>query len=202
MPLCFSSKLVISCIPHLDWDLNLAPMCVGSIYTRLCHYLIAVWWGQETCSVISLILIRFEPLKLKSLFQLSYLNLPSSGEDVPIAHCADDPPPTEVACEVACPADCVVGSWSSWSPCSHSCATKTAEGRQSRTRTVLAIPGKGNATSPVASCDLFRLINHLCFFLFVAVVVFLCRTSQMSQIPMFYLPMKYDFLKVALLETI
>lgn len=90
-----------------------------------------------------------------SPFQFSYLNLPSSGDDVPVDHCVDDPPPTEVACEVPCPADCVVGPWSPWSSCSHSCATKTAEGRQSRTRTVLAIPGKGNAACPLTSLNLF-----------------------------------------------
>uniref|UniRef100_A0A8D2ZLL0 Thrombospondin type-1 domain-containing protein 7A n=1 Tax=Scophthalmus maximus TaxID=52904 RepID=A0A8D2ZLL0_SCOMX len=74
----------------------------------------------------------------------------AEGEDVPTGHCADDPPPTEVACEVACAADCVVGSWSPWSPCSHSCATKSAEGRQSRTRTVLAMPGKDGKECPAA----------------------------------------------------
>lgn len=77
---------------------------------------------------------------------ISLSNLSSSGEDVPTAHCEGDPPPAELACEVACSADCVVGSWSSWSACSHSCATKNAEGRQSRTRTVLALPGKGKGT--------------------------------------------------------
>lgn len=90
-------------------------------------------------------------------FPSSDLNLPSSGDDVPSTHCVDNPPPTEVACEVACPADCVISPWSSWSPCSHSCATKTAEGRQSRTRTVLAIPGKGNTTSPLTPWSLFPL---------------------------------------------
>ncbi|XP_056290680.1 thrombospondin type-1 domain-containing protein 7B isoform X1 [Pseudoliparis swirei] len=75
----------------------------------------------------------------------------AEGNDVPVAHCEHDPTPLEVACEVACPADCVVGSWSSWSPCSHSCATKTAEGRQSRGRTVLAMPGKGGKECPAAS---------------------------------------------------
>lgn len=69
---------------------------------------------------------------------------------MPIAHCEGAPPSTEKACEVACAADCVVGSWSPWSPCSHSCATKNAEGRQSRTRTVLAYPGKGNGNFPLA----------------------------------------------------
>lgn len=82
---------------------------------------------------------------------------------MPTGHCADDPPPTEVACEVACAADCVVGSWSPWSPCSHSCATKSAEGRQSRTRTVLAMPGKGTATLPISSLAVNDLSMLLCF---------------------------------------
>ncbi|XP_029315244.1 thrombospondin type-1 domain-containing protein 7B isoform X2 [Cottoperca gobio] len=88
----------------------------------------------------------------------------AEGDDVPITHCVDDPPPTEVACEMACPADCVVGSWSSWSPCSHSCATKTAEGRQSRTRTVLAIPGKDGKECPAApALEEWRVCNdHPC----------------------------------------
>ncbi|XP_040005222.1 thrombospondin type-1 domain-containing protein 7B [Xiphias gladius] len=88
----------------------------------------------------------------------------SEGEDVPITHCADNPPPTEAICEVACTADCVVGSWSSWSPCSHSCATKTSEGRQSRTRTVLAIPGKEGKECPTApALEEWRVCNdHPC----------------------------------------
>ncbi|KAM7407697.1 hypothetical protein PAMA_003439 [Pampus argenteus] len=88
----------------------------------------------------------------------------AEGEDVASSHCVDDPPPTEVACEVPCPADCVVGSWSSWSSCSHSCATKTAEGRQSRTRTVLALPGKeGKECSAAPSLEEWRVCNdHPC----------------------------------------
>uniref|UniRef100_A0A665UXM7 Thrombospondin type-1 domain-containing protein 7A n=1 Tax=Echeneis naucrates TaxID=173247 RepID=A0A665UXM7_ECHNA len=88
----------------------------------------------------------------------------SEGEYVPIAHCTDDPPPTEGVCEVACPADCVVGPWSSWSPCSHSCATKTSEGRQSRTRTVLAMPGKEGKECPSApALEEWRVCNdHPC----------------------------------------
>uniref|UniRef100_A0AAQ4R7R8 Thrombospondin type-1 domain-containing protein 7A n=1 Tax=Gasterosteus aculeatus aculeatus TaxID=481459 RepID=A0AAQ4R7R8_GASAC len=84
--------------------------------------------------------------------------------NVPIAHCAHVRPPTEAACEVACPADCVVASWSSWSPCSHSCATRTAEGRQSRTRTVLAVPGKGGKECPAApALEEWRVCNeHPC----------------------------------------
>uniref|UniRef100_A0AAY4ECW1 Thrombospondin type-1 domain-containing protein 7A n=1 Tax=Denticeps clupeoides TaxID=299321 RepID=A0AAY4ECW1_9TELE len=59
--------------------------------------------------------------------------------------------PTHVACVVACPGDCVVSSWSEWSPCSHSCSSKHAEGRQSRTRTILALPGEGGKSCPAAT---------------------------------------------------
>lgn len=83
--------------------------------------------------------------------------MPCLGGDVPDTHCEDDPPPTEEACDVACSADCVVGSWSSWSSCSHSCATKTAEGKQSRSRTVLAIPGKGNLKIPLIILTLLHM---------------------------------------------
>uniref|UniRef100_A0A672IR05 Thrombospondin type-1 domain-containing protein 7A n=1 Tax=Salarias fasciatus TaxID=181472 RepID=A0A672IR05_SALFA len=94
---------------------------------------------------------------------LSFIFL-SSGEKISDVYCADDPPPTVEACEVACSADCVVGPWSSWSPCSHSCATKTAEGRQSRTRTVLAIPGKEGKACPAGpALEEWRVCNdHPC----------------------------------------
>lgn len=87
----------------------------------------------------------------------------SAGNVVPNTHCTDDPPPTEETCEVACSADCLVGSWSSWSTCSHSCATKTAEGKQSRTRTVLAIPGKGNLKFSLITLIHFWLTVHELF---------------------------------------
>ncbi|XP_072300062.1 thrombospondin type-1 domain-containing protein 7B [Eucyclogobius newberryi] len=86
------------------------------------------------------------------------------GEEVSISECEDAPPPTEVPCERACPGDCVVGSWSPWSPCSHSCASKSAEGRQSRTRPVLALPGKEGKACPAASAlEEWRMCNdHPC----------------------------------------
>ncbi|XP_015252845.1 PREDICTED: thrombospondin type-1 domain-containing protein 7B, partial [Cyprinodon variegatus] len=88
----------------------------------------------------------------------------AEGVDVPDTHCADVHPPTEETCDVPCCADCVVGSWSFWSPCSHSCATKTAEGKQSRTRTVLAIPGKDGKVCPAApALEEWRVCNdHPC----------------------------------------
>ncbi|XP_014851900.1 PREDICTED: thrombospondin type-1 domain-containing protein 7B isoform X1 [Poecilia mexicana] len=88
----------------------------------------------------------------------------AEGGDVPDSHCVEEPPPTEEACDVACSADCVVGSWSSWSSCSHSCTTKTTEGKQSRSRTVLAIPGKDGKTCPAApALEEWRVCNgHPC----------------------------------------
>lgn len=85
---------------------------------------------------------------------------------MPISYCVDDPPPTEVACEVSCSADCVVGPWSSWSPCSHTCATKAPEGRQSRTRIVLAIPGKGNEVTNALWLLALGLLSNLVVFFF------------------------------------
>ncbi|XP_068186329.1 thrombospondin type-1 domain-containing protein 7B [Antennarius striatus] len=92
----------------------------------------------------------------------------AEGKDVPAVFCEGNPPPTEVACEVACSADCVVGSWSSWSTCSHSCATKSAEGRQSRSRTVLALPGKEGKRCPAAAAlEEWRVCNdHPCMVLY------------------------------------
>ncbi|XP_047227142.1 thrombospondin type-1 domain-containing protein 7B isoform X3 [Girardinichthys multiradiatus] len=97
----------------------------------------------------------------------------TEGGDMPDTHCVDDPPPTKEACNVACSADCVVDSWSSWSSCSHSCATKTAEGKQSRTRTVLAIPGKdGKACPATPALEEWRVCNdHPC-------TVFYWETSE------------------------
>uniref|UniRef100_A0A672YXA7 Thrombospondin, type I, domain containing 7Ba n=1 Tax=Sphaeramia orbicularis TaxID=375764 RepID=A0A672YXA7_9TELE len=87
----------------------------------------------------------------------------SEGADVSPSLCGDDPPPSEVPCQMPCPADCVVGSWSSWSPCSHSCATKTAEGRQSRSRAVLALPGKGKRCPAAPALEEWRVCNdHPC----------------------------------------
>lgn len=66
------------------------------------------------------------------------------GEDVADDFCADSPSPSKTTtCEVSCGMDCVVTEWSQWSPCSQSCSNKNSEGRQTRTRSVLALPGEG-----------------------------------------------------------
>ncbi|RXM99292.1 Thrombospondin type-1 domain-containing protein 7B [Acipenser ruthenus] len=77
----------------------------------------------------------------------------NQGEDVSDDQCMDDPPPSPLPCEVPCPMDCVLSYWSAWGGCSHSCSSKNAEGKQSRKRLILALPGEDtsmttlNATS-------------------------------------------------------
>ncbi|NWR84339.1 THS7B protein, partial [Furnarius figulus] len=69
------------------------------------------------------------------------------GEEVPHHLCAELPQPV-VACEVPCAMDCVTSEWSPWSPCSHSCSSKNAEGTQSRSRSILALPAEGGKACP------------------------------------------------------
>uniref|UniRef100_A0A8C1Y6H1 Thrombospondin, type I, domain containing 7Bb n=1 Tax=Cyprinus carpio TaxID=7962 RepID=A0A8C1Y6H1_CYPCA len=64
--------------------------------------------------------------------------------------CSGDPPPVRQPCEMPCPGDCVLGHWSPWTSCSQSCSTKHREGQQSRSRLVLALPGKYGKPCPSA----------------------------------------------------
>ncbi|NXP37618.1 THS7B protein, partial [Leiothrix lutea] len=70
------------------------------------------------------------------------------GEEVPHHLCSELPRAEVVACEVPCARDCVVSEWSPWSPCSHSCSSKNAEGTQSRSRSILALPAEGGKACP------------------------------------------------------
>lgn len=70
------------------------------------------------------------------------LHLCIIGEPVDSNHCPGDPPPVRQICEMPCPGDCVLGHWGSWTTCSQSCSSKHQEGKQSRSRLVLALPGK------------------------------------------------------------
>ncbi|KAM6080415.1 thrombospondin type-1 domain-containing protein 7B isoform 4-T4 [Theristicus caerulescens] len=70
------------------------------------------------------------------------------GEEVPHHLCSELPRPEVVACEIPCPTDCVISEWSPWSPCSHSCSSKNAEGSQSRSRFILALPAEGGKACP------------------------------------------------------
>ncbi|XP_075367640.1 thrombospondin type-1 domain-containing protein 7B isoform X6 [Mycteria americana] len=70
------------------------------------------------------------------------------GEEVPHHLCSELPRPEVVACEIPCATDCVISEWSPWSPCSHSCSSKNAEGSQSRSRSILALPAEGGRACP------------------------------------------------------
>ncbi|NXX44406.1 THS7B protein, partial [Tricholaema leucomelas] len=70
------------------------------------------------------------------------------GEEVPHHLCSEVPHPEVVACEIPCATDCVISEWSPWSPCTHTCSTKNAEGSQSRSRSILALPAEGGKACP------------------------------------------------------
>ncbi|XDV30698.1 hypothetical protein PO909_033553 [Leuciscus waleckii] len=85
------------------------------------------------------------------------------GQLVPEDLCEDESPPKEVSCVMACSGDCVLSSWSDWSSCSHSCSSKNSEGRQSRTRTVLGLPGEAKACPAATALEEWRTCNdHPC----------------------------------------
>ncbi|KAL6484212.1 hypothetical protein MHYP_G00062570 [Metynnis hypsauchen] len=113
--------------------------------------------------------ISSSQLSMRFLTKASEIN----GEPVEAELCEENPPLSEVPCEMACPGDCVVSSWSDWSSCSHSCTNKNAEGRQSRMRTILALPGEGGkACPPAPALEQWRSCNdHPC-------IIFYWETSS------------------------
>ncbi len=62
----------------------------------------------------------------------------ASGIEVEKEMCADEVSPSSVPCVVPCPKDCSLSLWTEWSTCSQTCSSKTAEGKQMRTRAILA----------------------------------------------------------------
>ncbi|XP_042563094.1 thrombospondin type-1 domain-containing protein 7A-like, partial [Clupea harengus] len=66
--------------------------------------------------------------------------------------CRDAILPMPFLCEVACPKDCVLSPWTSWTSCSHTCSGKNTEGRQTRARSILAYnAGEGGLQCPNSS---------------------------------------------------
>uniref|UniRef100_A0A8C7YN61 Thrombospondin, type I, domain containing 7Aa n=1 Tax=Oryzias sinensis TaxID=183150 RepID=A0A8C7YN61_9TELE len=66
--------------------------------------------------------------------------------------CRDAILPMPTICEVPCPKDCALSPWTQWSPCSHTCSGKNAEGKQTRVRSILAYnAGEGGVQCPNAS---------------------------------------------------
>ncbi|XP_062861779.1 thrombospondin type-1 domain-containing protein 7B, partial [Trichomycterus rosablanca] len=85
----------------------------------------------------------------------------SKGERVDSELCEESPPSVQETCEVFCPGDCVISSWSDWSSCPQSCTKKNTESRQSRSRTVLALPGEGGKPCPSApALEEWRSCTH------------------------------------------
>ncbi|XP_026503553.1 thrombospondin type-1 domain-containing protein 7B [Terrapene carolina triunguis] len=88
----------------------------------------------------------------------------NKGGEVSHTLCSELLHPETMVCEVPCTMDCVVNDWSEWSSCSHSCSSKNAEGKQSRTKSILALPGEGGKPCPPhRALQEYRLCNdHIC----------------------------------------
>ncbi|XP_069894326.1 thrombospondin type-1 domain-containing protein 7B [Dipodomys merriami] len=86
------------------------------------------------------------------------------GEDVSGSLCPVPPPPERMACEIPCRMDCVVSQWTVWSSCSQSCSNKNSDGKQTRSRYILALAGEGGKPCPHSQAlQEYRLCNdHSC----------------------------------------
>ncbi|XP_056331057.1 thrombospondin type-1 domain-containing protein 7A [Danio aesculapii] len=74
----------------------------------------------------------------------------NEGVEVEKEMCSDAVYPSPVPCVVPCPKDCALSLWTEWSTCSQTCSSKNAEGKQMRTRAILAY-NAGEVTSMVVA---------------------------------------------------
>lgn len=106
----------------------------------------------------TLFIITSDKVKRKNSAALSS----PAGEPVDSSLCSSASPPEPVACEVPCSRDCVLSDWTLWSTCSQTCSSKNVEGKQMRTRSILAYnAGEGEMTClSAATCA--QLIHFCC----------------------------------------
>uniref|UniRef100_A0A670Z7D0 Thrombospondin type-1 domain-containing protein 7A n=1 Tax=Pseudonaja textilis TaxID=8673 RepID=A0A670Z7D0_PSETE len=86
----------------------------------------------------------------------------SDGEEVDRQLCRDAIYPVPIVCEIPCPKDCVLSTWSGWSSCSHTCSGKTTEGKQMRTRSILAYAGEGKCPNSSMLQETRNCNEHPC----------------------------------------
>ncbi|XP_046895248.1 thrombospondin type-1 domain-containing protein 7A [Hypomesus transpacificus] len=89
----------------------------------------------------------------------------SNGELVESDQCGGIPAPEPIPCEVPCSRDCVLSDWTPWSTCSQTCSSKTIEGKQMRTRSILAYnAGEGGSLCPNSTAlqDMRNCNEHAC----------------------------------------
>ncbi|XP_040827450.1 thrombospondin type-1 domain-containing protein 7B [Ochotona curzoniae] len=92
----------------------------------------------------------------------------TQGENVPGSLCPVPPPPERMTCDIPCRMDCVLSEWTVWSSCSQSCSNKNSDGKQMRSRTILALAGEGGKPCPLSQAlQEHRLCNdHSCLQLY------------------------------------
>uniref|UniRef100_A0A3P9MW48 Thrombospondin type-1 domain-containing protein 7A n=1 Tax=Poecilia reticulata TaxID=8081 RepID=A0A3P9MW48_POERE len=89
----------------------------------------------------------------------------SNGELVDRSLCSSSAVLEPVSCEVPCARDCVLSDWTPWSTCSQTCSSKTVEGKQMRTRSILAYnAGEGGSLCPNSSAlqEVRNCNEHAC----------------------------------------
>lgn len=92
----------------------------------------------------------FTRMKIRT-FMTDLITLPRpTGDVVPAERCPGNPLPLRKPCEMPCPDDCVLGRWSSWSSCSFCCSSKQVQGKQTRSRVILAPSGERKAFPPLS----------------------------------------------------
>ncbi|MEQ2206885.1 Thrombospondin type-1 domain-containing protein 7A [Xenoophorus captivus] len=87
------------------------------------------------------------------------------GEIVDRSFCSSLAALEPIPCEVPCARDCVLSDWTPWSTCSQTCSSKTVEGKQMRTRSILAYnAGEGGSLCPNSSAlqEVRNCNEHAC----------------------------------------